>query len=506
MPLPTENTKWPPAPYDQLQKDVRKWNAWYMGDVDTLAGLYGRRDDRSTLARVGLIGVAKRMFHGSPATGEARKKLHLPIPADLARTSADLLFAEPPTFVVGDGTKQDKTTQDAISNIFGTPQTASELLEAGELQAALSGVYMRITWDAETSEWVSLDAQDADAAVPEWSRGRLDAVTFWQRLSGGGKGQVYRFLERHERGFIEYGLFMGDEDFLGVRIPLDAHPDTIWAASVVNADSLQETGATGLTAVYIPNIRPNRGYRNTPGLSLMGRSDFDQLESLFDAADETYSALMREISLGKARAVISSAAMQDNGPGNGSTFDTDREIYSPINGVPGSLQSGLPMEFIQPDIRSRQLIETTKDIMGQILRTAGYSGASFGGDDMVTNQTATEVNSRRELSNRTRNKKIQYWKAALTELGASALEVQSFVHGTSVHMDTVNVRFPKQTDVAPQVMAATLSQLNAAEAISIEQKVRMLHPNWSSEEINDEVDAIRKERGTTVTDPTQIKY
>lgn len=505
MPLPTSDTKWPPAPYDRLQRDITKWNAWYTGDVASLAGMYGPADNRTNFQRNGIVGVAKRMFHGSPQTGATQKRLHLPIPADLARTSADLLFAEPPTFVVGDGTSQDKSTQDAISSIFGTPQAASELLEAGELQAALTGVYLRIVWDVDTSDWVTIDAQDADSAIPEWQRGRLQAVTFWQKLSGGSKGQVYRFLERHERGFIEYGLFMGDNDTLGVRVPFDNHPDAMWATEIVDSESRQMTGATGLTAVYIPNIRPNRGYRNVPGLALMGRSDFDQLEGLFDAADETYSSLMREINLSKARAVVNANSLQDNGPGQGTTFDTNREIYSPLQGI-GSLKDGSPVTLIQPEIRSRQLIDTTKDIMGQILRTAGYSGASFGGDDMVSNLTATEVNSRRELSNRTRNKKIQYWKAALTELGKSALEVQNFVYGTPIKIDTVNVRFPKQTDVAPQVMAATLSQLNAAEAISIEQKVRMLHPNWSSEEINDEVDAIQKERGTTVTDPTQIKF
>ncbi len=501
MPLPTVDQKWPPPPYDKLQKDLERWSAWYTGDVDTLAGMYGNGDTRQSFAsKGGLAGVARRFFWGTPPSGESRKKLHLPIPADLARTSADLLFAEPPTFVVGDGTSQHKTTQQAIANIFGTSKAAAELLEAGELQAALSGVYLRIVWDVELSDWVTIDAQDADSAVPEWRRGQLAAVTFWQTLSGGGKGEVYRFMERHDPGYIEYGLYKGDRDNLGMRIDLLAHPDTEWAAALVDSESRQETGSTRLTARYIPNIRPNRRYRNTPGLSLMGRSDFDQLEGLFDAADETYSALMREINLSKARAVISETALQNNGPGQGTRFDTDQEIFSPIQGL-GSLKDGTPMQLIQPDIRSQALIATTQDIMAQILRTAGYSGASFGGDDLITNQTATEVNSRRELSNRTRNKKMQYWRAELAELGIAALEVQSAAYGTSIQLDTVNVQFPKQTDVAPQVMASTLSLLNSAQAISIEQKVRMLHPNWSSEEVNNEVAAIVKDRGTAI-DPT----
>lgn len=500
MPLPTADMQWPPPPFDRFQKDIERWNAWYTGDVDTLAGLYGADRRPSFASQGGLVGATKRFFWGTPSTGETRKKLHLPIAADLARTSADLLFAEPPTFVVGDGTKQDKSTQQAISNIFGTPKASSEFLEAGELQAALAGVYMRITWDAELSDYVSIDAQDADSAVPEWRRGQLAAVTFWQKLPGGGKGKVFRFLERHEPGSIEYGLYLGDRTNLGNRVDLLAHPDTAWAAEIVDEQSRQETGTDKLTARYIPNVRPNRKYRNTPGLALMGRSDFDQMEQLFDAADETYSALIREVNLSKARAVVSESAMQNNGPGQGSTFDTDQEIFSPLRGV-GSMKDGMPFGLLQPDIRSQQLIAASNDILAQILRTAGYSGASFGGDDLVVNQTATEVNSRRELSNRTRGKKIQYWRAELSELGAAALEVQNFVYGTNIAIDTVNVRFPKQTDVAPQVLASTLSLLNSAQTISIEQKVRMLHPNWSSDEVNNETAAIIKERGTAV-DPT----
>ena len=480
------------------------WSAWYEGNTVGLAAKYQGGNGSG-----GLVGVAKRLFWGRPdPTAENRTKLHIPVAADIARTSADLLFSEMPVFLVGEGSEDAKggKAQEIMAKILDDTGAASELLEAAELGSALGGTYMRLTWDQEMSDFVQMDAVDADGAIPTFRRGQLQSVIFWQVLDGGDKKNVYRFLERHARGTIEYALYKGTRSHIGMRLPLQDHEASEWAAPLVNADGIQETGVKGMTAGYTPNVFPNRGYRKTPQLAHLGRSDFDQLIPLFDAADEAYSSMMRDLRLGKARAFIDESLLKSNGPGQGSNFDEDQELYAKVTGL-GSLKDSGNILVNQPAIRHAEHRAIIEDIISQILRTAGYSAASFGDDPMIGNMTATEVNTRREMSERTRNKKIQYWKRMLQPLATTALELQSALfRNDGMQVDDVSVRFPTQTNVNPQVMSATIAALSGAEAISTERKVRMLNPNWNSDDINREVTLIQKEYGREpVPDPTAFK-
>jgi len=509
--LPDQNINWPPAPYDKSYDDMKIWSAWYEGDTGTLASHYTK-----TQTIGGISGALRRLWWGKPEpAGQESRKLHIPVAADIARTSADLLFSEMPTFLVGEGTEnatdgtvaKTSEAQRIVGEIMGSPQAASQLLEAAELQAALGGSFLRLSWDTEMFEYVQLDAVDADGAIPHFRRGKLVSVVFWQNLRSLGKDRdMYRFLERHFPGGVEYGLYKGTQKEIGHRVPLQEHPDAEWAASLVDKDSTQATGLMGLTAAYIPNVTPNRSYRNTPQLARLGRSDFDQLIPLFDSLDEAYTSMMRDLRLGKARAWVPQGTLTNNGPGKGASFDTDREIYAEAPAGLGSMKDGKVIQVDQPNIRHEEHHAVIEDLLAQILRTAGYSSASFGDDPMIGQMTATEVNERREMSTRTRNKKIQHWKSALEPLATTALEAQKLVYGNQgLAVDDVTVRFPTQTNVNAATLSQSISQLAAAGAISTERMVRMQNPNWSSDDVNREVAKIHFERNIgEMPDPTKF--
>src|SRR5690606_25518625 len=98
---------------------------------------------------------------------------HVPLPADIARTSADLLFSEPPDLIV-----DDKTTQARLEEVLSDHLYAT-LTGAAEQAAALGGVYLRVTWDTTVADSAFITAVPADEAWPEFAWGRLRAVTFW---------------------------------------------------------------------------------------------------------------------------------------------------------------------------------------------------------------------------------------------------------------------------------------------------------------------------------------
>lgn len=493
-------TAWPPEPFDIAQARMAEWNAWYSGDVDALARTYSSLPrTRPSQYRGGVVGAVSRFFWGRPVNPVQRlARLHVPLASDIATASADLLFAEPPTVAV-----ENTAAQARLDEILNSPTVHSALLEAAEVAAALGGVYLRVVWDADLAAHAMVDTVDADAAVPEWRWKRLAAVTFWSILEQDGQ-RVVRHLERHERGRIVHQLYEGSADDLGRPIPLSEHPATEWAADVVNADSAIETGTQRLTAAYVPNVRPSRAWRGVPQLAPLGRSDFDGIEGLLDALDETYTSWMRDVRLAKARLIVPTGYLSHNGPGAGASFDPDQEVFTEVNAMSRG-DSGMEITANQFAIRVAEHRETADELVRAALRAAGYSPATFGDNDGDQTITATEVTARERSSERTRDKKARYWAAGLSAITAALLDVDRAVFGgPGIGDESPVVTFPERAQPDPESLARTAEALYRAEAASTEVRVRLVHPGWSDAEVAAEVQRLRAESGATDPDPAAI--
>ena len=503
MPLP-DGGPWPPKEYVDAFDAMRAWSAWYSGNPDELSLVYqlqgqqlvNRPHVRPSQMRGGLVGTVARWFWGQPITpGEKRTKVHVPLAADIAATSADLLFSEPITL-----TSDHAGTQTKLDELLGDELHAT-LLESAEVAAALSGVYLRVVWDTDVNPdgpWLS--AVHADAAVPEWQYGKLSAVTFVRQLAS-EKTLVVRHLERHEPGYILHGVYEGSETELGRKVPLNQYKETLNLADVVDQGDTIATGIDQLTAVYYPNIKPNRLWRSSPACAPFGRSDLDGSEGLMDALDETMTSWMRDLRLAKARVIVPEAFLQDRGPGKGALFDPDREAYEGLSMIPASDGStGLTMQ--QFAIRVDEHEKTMLGLIGRVVTTAGYSQQTFGlsGDVAVT---ATEVAARERKSLITRDKKIKYVRPRLGEILQALLKIGQVHFGWSVDPATPpTVNFPDAVQQDSASLAQTLALLETARAASTETKVKMFHPDWDDTQVGEEVKRITAE-GTPppLTDP-----
>ena len=281
MTLPENGLPWPPPAHAAAAARMRMHSAWYAGDTDQLTRIYQRERkgapvNRPSQYRGGLVGIAARTFWGRPTPeGEPPTKLHIPIAADIAATSADLLFSEPPALTV-----KHLGTQDRLTELLLGGGSDATLLEAAEVASALGGVYLRVSWDADIApDRPILNAVHGDQGWPEFSYGMLRAVTFWSEVGRDGQ-TVWRALERHEPGVILHGLYRGTEERLGTQVGLGAHDATRDLTPEVD-------GVPGrLCAVYVPNMRPHRVERG----SWLGRSDYTSQEPLMDALDEVWTS------------------------------------------------------------------------------------------------------------------------------------------------------------------------------------------------------------------------
>ncbi|MFI6168832.1 phage portal protein [Nocardia sp. NPDC051052] len=515
MALPDGGGKWPPKPFDRAAKDMAVWNAWYTGNLTDLETIYIQNSAmRPTILPGGILGRIQRFFWGR-AEQPSSTKLHLPAPADLARASADLLFAQPPSWKIADDDTTIKrvVAQKRLDLICASDEAVASLLEAAELCSALGGTYMRCWWDTSIADNVVLDAVSADCAVPSWRYNRLEAVTFWTTTYSDASGPVVRHLERHERGRILHGLYLGDHGNLGRRIPLTESPETAWAAELVDTDGAIATGVNQLTAAYIPNVRPNRGYRTTPGLTQLGRSDYDQLEQWFDALDEVYTSWMRDIRVGKARLFVDENLLKTAKPGQGGTWDTEQEVFTALRaGLGSAADTGNGVQANQFAIRWQEHSQTAAELLNVVLRAAGLSANNFSDNALTVGvMTATEVQSRDKLSERTRARKISLWRAALRRLAHTALQIDANMFKTGVQLSELpEMKFPTRSSVTPSEIANTIAALAGAQAISTYQMVVEQHPDWSTEEVNAEVKRIISERKATAAaslpDPTNIGW
>ncbi|MEV6219788.1 phage portal protein [Nocardia sp. NPDC051833] len=510
MALPDFAGKFPPKPWDTAQDGYFIHSAWWEGDTEALQEIYKPGglvpDPRPSQFRGGIVGRLARFWWGRPVLQEESTRLHIPAPSDLATTSADLLFGQPPSWLFSEGdTSNNEAAQDRLNALLDDADTLATFLEAAEIQAALGGVFLRLWWDQEATDKVMIGAVAPDCAIPQWRYGRLSAVTFWT-IIGKDKRGTWRHLEHHEPGRIEHALFCGDDDNIGRRMPLAEMDATAWAADLVDAESSIPTGVEDLTACYVPNVRPARRWRNVPGLSPLGRSDFEGVEHLFDALDEAWSSWMRDLDLAKARLFVSQELLEDQGPGAGSMFDKEREIFTAVPADSGALNDEHGTRLVQAEqfeIRVEEHAATCEKLLKQILRAAGYSAGDFDEDAQTAAITATEVSARKDRSARTRSRKILYWQAAVQPLARVMLELDRIIYGGDYTITAdPEMKFPVRVDQDLLSLSQSIANFRVAQAMSIETAVREAHPNWSNDEIDEEVQRIKDEVEVLVPDHT----
>jgi hypothetical protein len=500
MPLPTTDITWPPTD-PTVQNALADWDAWYSSEPDRLTDRYLNRgvrelpENRPAQYRGGVVGRVARWFWGNPtAPGEKRDKLHVPLAGDIARTSSELLFSEPPALLV-----DDTATQDALTDLMAGGLHPT-LLEAGELAAALGGAYLRVVWDEDVdpdAPWI--DAVAGDCAVPEFAYGRLKAVTFWQVVEQDGN-EVLRHLERHEKGRILHGLYRGTLGTLGRAVPLTDHSQTAPLAPLVDAEGGIDTGAPDhLTAAYIPNVRPARAWRNLPAARGWGQSDYQGIEGLMDALDETYSSWMRDVQNGKGRIIVPDSMLQSNGPGKGASWNEEKRIFTPLNILERADKTTV-IEAVQFEIRVAEHRETCQALLEQAVRQAGYSAASFGEQgDGASAVTATEIRARNRRSTSTRSRKTLYAQPALSSIAGAWLAVAAARFRAPVTVEQPRVEFQDSIQESPLELATTAEMLRRADAASDETLVRMVNPGLDEDEVAAEVQRLQDSR--EVADP-----
>lgn len=496
-------TSWPPAPFDSMVEAMAVWRAWWAGDTDALSDIYTSRQllrpgTHSKKAARQPNSENELFFWGRPNEQGDRRR-HVSTPAAVARASAALLFAKHPRINLSERDGKNEELVNRLEKIFGPRAYGGELISAGEVQSALGGVFLRPWWDRDVADHVIPSHVPADRAIPIFRVNRLVGVTFWTTVSEPGDSPVLRHLEVHTvkdgAGRNYHFLFAGTEGELGERIDLREHPATAWAADKVDEDGGFDTYLDSLDVVYVPNVQPNRTWHDSPGLALLGRSDFDGIEGEFDTLDEVYTSWMRDVEDAKSRLFVDESMIEDHGPGRGGSYDPEKRVYTALKtGLGAVTDGGPPITDVKFEIRWNEHAQTMAEIKQHILEHVGISAQHFADGPLSVNATATEVNSRDIMTKTTRASKAAFWERGLAEFVWIVMKLDSihFSTGLSVR-DMPEVHFTTRHVESELDIAQAIQTKVSTGVMSRETGVRTSNPDWTQREIDEELERIAED-------------
>jgi A118 family predicted phage portal protein len=479
MPLPLENSEWLPKNWKCIYNKYAEWAAWYSSDVEAIINLY-----TDHLNQPYLPGNKMRQTH---LRKEIQTYLFVPIAADISSTSANMLFSEQPIIRIAEAhqdtaTASAKATQDRLDIILANGDFYSKILEAAESASALGGCFLKPNWDINFKDIPIIDVIQADHSIPTFKWGFLKDVYFFKDVYETEK-YTWRLIEYHTKGQVENVLYRGTDDNIGRIVPLASLSITADLQDVIN------TGIDDLMVRYIANIKPNKRYRG----SGLGNSDYQGNEGLFDSINQTYTSWIKEIKLGQARIIVPEAWLERQ---NGEfTFNADREIFTALDIDPLSAK-GAGIDQVQFNLRVTEHKDTVNQLVMQAITDSGYSPQSFGMNISGQAESGTALNLRERKSLITTGKKQIFFRQALQDLLEMLLDIDKRVFntaGTEVLKPTIEFQDSLAFDLGQ--VSTTIDTLNRAQAASTRVRVQMAHPDWSKQQIDEEVATIQGETG-----------
>lgn len=512
MPLPRNNTPWPPPEHAQRYRDAKLNLTWLGGDPAALSRAYGGvYQGAQTATEISAGGswatraarALKAEFWGTQAPGELDSKRHSPVAEDIARTKAELMYAEEPRFTVdgplydsdgpnvagaapeylkGDLMPETAAAQARLDELVDKSGLIATLLAGAELGSALGGYGLRVAVDQERiPDRPTIAGVDALHIIPEYSWGVLVAVTFW-RVARFTESELWRHLERHEGGKVFHALFKGTSDNLGMAVPLsDAGLDY-----EVDEDGAVTLSADGhLTGVSIPNALPDALDLNNQA----GRSDFTPaVRDLFSAADEFYTRLMESVDDGRSLLIIADYLLTSAGKGQGLSYNRDSRMMRRVNMPPSEdASSKLPIEQIAFDLKVAEYLLGFEAMREQAIKAAGYNPQTMGDSGEVA-LTATEYAGKNKRSMSTRGKSIRYARPLLAQLLTAlvAVDVQEFkprgADGAAIIAYPVRVEFPQAIQPTMTELVTNAKALKESGG-SAEEVVRATYPGKTDAEV-----------------------
>jgi hypothetical protein len=425
-----------------------------------------------------------------------------PLPEKISEAYASLLFGESPHIEPA-----DEADTDALETLLEDSDMAAELRWGETLCSSEGEVWWRIYANRSVSDHPLIEFHSRELVVPHWIGNRLVAAAFVSEFLGpdtaeGEERTVWRHFEVHSEGLVQNLLYRGTSERVGNRVDLGSHPET---------EDLGEVWEHGLPGMLCGRIANKLGRNRRLGIS-----DYRAIEDYLLALNEAVTIGHENARLTlKKRVVVPRNLLKprvetvDNGDGSRSvvhrpTFDASEDVFA-ADDMDTSLDgkdSG-PYKVLEYSFDAQALVEYKRDLVTSALTRAGITPqfvGSYTGQEGAA-ETGTALRVRLIPTTSAAHGKGQYWDGAIPRmlLMAQLLDALPTTMGGFGVSWTAAGEPPsfERTDPLPQdpmESAQRHSVLVAAEIESTETAVRELHPSWSDDQVQEELDRIAANR------------
>lgn len=490
-----EGMQWPPMDLERYK--MQEHATWYSGEAELLANFYFDHDLQNYM-NLNYGTRNNNKFWARQIKNQSNFFIHVPVANDISETSSAFLFGESPLIRFKSDSEDMKDAQTTLDKMLTDSGFYQKLVEAAEVASAIGGVYMKVAWDSDLSEYPIPVVVQCEQAFPEFKFGKLVKVTLVYEVSNDGS-TVYRLAETIEKGKITNELYKGTSDRLGNKVALSECESTKGLEKEVDT-------ADVMTCVYVPNMLPNKLNRQSP----MGRSDYQGQETLMDALDEVFSAWMIDVQIARGKIHVPSGYVKEIGDKGKTKFNIDTMMYEELDIDPTAMTK--PIEATQFEIRAEQFEKTCLNLLDRIITSAGYSPQSFGLNIAGRAESGTALNVRERKSFATTSKKQAYWEPAIKSLVNAMLSIYNkYLGGKLTNELDVNVEFIDSVSNNLTEVSNSVKTLSDAKAASIDTKVRMVHPEWTDNQVQEEIERILNDEQTGMPmgnpeDLTQMEF
>lgn len=484
---------WPPRSELRVRESVRTYRAFLDSDREALKDVAGWTGDRDY--KVDPLG---------------------PLIAD---AWADHLFGE------------DVSVEPATP---GDEKALDDLLEGngdltGDLHAAERDVvgegerWWRVYADRDIADVPLLEWHGRDEVIPLYLGRRLLAVALVTELPkrGGRSTAVYRHFEIHVDGMVEHVLFRGTPAKIGTTVPLEEHPDLLELAA-----GLTGTGLEGRRWVHgLPMLmgRITNGRRIDRKLAA-GVSDFRRIEDFLLDLNEAATIGAENARLTAKRRVVvpeeslrpAAPTLTDRGDGilvpsatNGrGQFDAGEDVLV-VSKLDAELGSGVDGTFkvLEYSFDAEALIAYKRDLVETALTRVGitpqYVGVITGqGDGLALSGTALRF--RLIPTVKAGGGKARPWDDALPQIIALMARLDALPEADGgFGRPWADPTTPPSVERANPIPVDEVEEAGVdatyvgAGLRSRETSVRRQHPDWSDQQVTDELKRIKDEQPTS---------
>lgn len=403
-----------------------------------------------------------------------RKYMLSPVPRLVSRASANLLYGEPAEYRAA-----KESDQAALERIVEENMLDAEAHRMAVIASSEGEAWGRIIVDPTLLDVPIIEFVGRRNVIPRFQGRFVVAATFiseWEESTN----VVFRLFETYEAGAVHAQLCQGTRNSIGNEVNLDSYGRTAGKQPTVL------TGIDRPLCVFIPNSidgDPTRGY-----------ADYRGLEERFLGLNESATIGQENLRLaGKKRALLDAKYLRN---GKLPTGD-DVFIRSEAEGTLG--ESGKPLQMLEYTFEAEQLAKWLDHLIDTTLLFGGVAPAAVGRsvDGGAISGTALKLKMAHSLIESAG--KGRYADAGIKRLlrYAALIDSRSTFDGgfgrrrewAAPEEDATVVRgdgLPHDDKEAAEWVALA----SGAEAISTEEKVRWLHPDWTPDQVEEEVKAI----------------